>query len=119
MSEPIQVEGNLYQLYIYPKGHRDGKDTHISVGLKATWLPSSEQDNLINVSFSISILNSNDRDQNVEKQAQYNFEKQTENETIPSISLLIDKFYAFDQLQQKGFIYPDGSLRFEFSVKKN
>ena len=34
-------------------------------------------------------------------------------------SLNLPKFYAIDDLEKDGFIHPDGSLRFEFGIKKH
>ena len=65
------------------------------------------------VTFKVRMLNSSDPLKYHEKQNTFDYEKNH------SQSLGWLEFYSKNELHQDGFIFPDGSLRFQFFVKKN
>ena len=60
----------------------------------------------------IYMLHSSDRQKNVIKKEEFNIFAEL-------VRMFGDNFYAIDDLEKDGFIHADGSLRFEFKIKKN
>ena len=112
-SEPIIVEGSSYRMNICPNGEAAGEGTHISIYVNRTYLPALELDQDTTVSYRIKMLNSQGKGSAKLQTAKRDFErKKTSNWGWT-------KFYLQSNLLDDGFIFPDGSLRFEFAIKKN
>ena len=94
-------------------GFKEAEKTHISVFLLRMSLNDLNIRKSNQVDAKCKLLHINEEGKNFERSVKINYEKDI------GISLGSYKFYPKDGLQQNGFIHPDGSLKFEFYVRKN
>ena len=112
-SLPIIVEGCAYRLKLYPSGWSVGKSTHISVGVHRTKLTSLDCDTCDAVENITKMLHPIDPSKDFIYQKTNNWSGK--NDTCFGFP----EFYKIEDVGKNGFIHLDGSLRFEFLIKKH
>ena len=85
----------------------------IAVALERTHIDTLDSDQSNEVTYKILLLNSVDSDKDFGHFVTRDFESKH------SEMFYHASFYQKDKLEEDGFIFPDGSLRFEFFVRKN
>ena len=112
-SDPIFVENQIYRLQLWPNRLGSSRETHISVGLQRFSFEHFERFGRTPVQHClIRMLHSYDSDRD------FIWDKGFEFESEHVSQVLIDEFYEEEDLAVDGFIHSDGSVRFEFCVKK-
>ena len=111
-SSPIIVDGVCYRAKIYHKGCHDAMGTSISFGICMSRISSLNIDTDNNITVIRKILHASDRERDVEEVSKYH-RKNLDNYTFVRIN-----FFKLADLEKDGFIHGDGSLRFEFLIKR-
>ena len=112
-SNLIMVEGAIYQLLFYPNGFGDDDKSHISLGIVRTKSSCLNLDVDDKVTYSYTMLHpSGFKSKNITAE-------RTSDWTGPARqSFVSKKFFSITNIERKGFINPDGSLQFQFKIKK-
>ena len=116
-SEPIVVEGIIYRLLLFPKGHKEAEGTHISVGLHWNFVNDFAVDPPSYVLARCTMLHgSGDRsgDFSVDREVTDMMDERGARSFGDEC-----KFYLQHEVAESGFVHNDGNLKFIFQVKKN
>lgn len=112
-SLPIVVEGCAYRLKFYPDGWSVGKGTFISVGVHRTKLTCLDLDTCDAVHNITKMLHPTDHSKD------FIYEKTNYWSGKNDTCFGCPEFYRIEDVIKNGFIQHDGSLRFEFLIKKH
>ena len=111
LSEPVVSEGCSYGLMLMLKGRGKGKETHISIGMQRFKLKCLNLDTSDIVHYAIKLLHKKDALKDVKFETAKDFSRNS--------FFYFERFYKREDLQADGFIHPDGSLKFEFFIKRH
>ena len=112
-SDPILAEGVSYMLEFCPNGWGDSREIQISLGMVRTKPACLNLDTDDRVFYIINMLHSKDRAWDISRETTDDWTGEDD------YSFMATEFYKIADLAKDGFIHEDGSLRFDFKIKKH
>ena len=113
-SQPILVDGSCFRLVLDPKGEDGaGRNTHIAVGIYRNRLTCLNVDKCNQIVTTRTMLHSSDSAKNKI------LESLNDLSDTEKVGFITELFYPISDIEKDGFLHQDGSLRFEFSVRKH